>query len=48
MKAVIESTEGLYLIRIYGSGGLCDAYVIDQIELKGEDDEDLRLAMEKV
>lgn len=35
MKAVIESREDLYLIRIYGSDGLpCDAFVVDQLEFK--------------
>ena len=34
MKAVIESKDGLYLIRIYRSDGLlCDAYVVEMIEL---------------
>ena len=32
MKAVIESKDDLYLIRIYGSDGLpCDAYVVEKI-----------------
>ena len=32
MKAVIESKDGLYLIRIYGSDELpCDAYVVEKI-----------------
>lgn len=32
MKAVIETQEDLYLIRIYGSDGLlCDAYVVEKI-----------------
>lgn len=31
MKAVIENKEGVYLIRIYGSDGLCDTYVVEKI-----------------
>ena len=32
MKAVIESKDNLYLIRIYGSDGFpCDAYVVEKI-----------------
>jgi hypothetical protein len=31
MKAVIENTEGLYLIKIYGSDGLCDTFVVENI-----------------
>ncbi len=37
MKAVIESAEGLYLIRIYGSDGLCDTYAIEELEFKTSD-----------
>jgi hypothetical protein len=32
MKAIIESRDNLYLIRIYGSDGLpCDTYVVEKI-----------------
>lgn len=32
MKAVIETKNDLYLIRIYGSDGLpCDTYVVENI-----------------
>ena len=35
MKAVIETREDLYLIRIYGSDDIpCDAYVVDQLEFR--------------
>lgn len=35
MKAVIESRENLYLIRIYGSDGRpCDTYVVEQLEFR--------------
>jgi|GEM_PF-4128857 len=35
MKAVIETREDLYLIRIYGSDDIpCDVYVVDQLEFR--------------
>ena len=37
MKAVIEKKDGVYLIRIYSSDGLCDAYAIEEINLKEGD-----------
>ena len=37
MKAVIEENDGLYIIRIInGNECLCDVYVVDEVELKGE------------
>lgn len=34
MKAVIEASDDLYIVRIEGEGGsLCDAYVVNEIEL---------------
>ena len=37
MKAVIEENEGLYIIRINGNEGtLCDVHVVEEIEFKGE------------
>ena len=35
MKASIEATEGLFIIRLYGSGGeLKDVYVVDEVILR--------------
>lgn len=37
MKAIIEGNDGLYIIRIKGNdGALCDVYVVDEVELKGQ------------
>lgn len=37
MKAVIETREDLYLIRIYGNDEIpCDAYVVDQLEFRAD------------
>jgi len=55
MKAVIESREELYLIRIYGSDERpCDAYVVDQLEFRADkggitmpaNSQDVELAMD--
>lgn len=35
MKAIIEESNGLYIIRLYDRNGLlCDIYAVDEIELK--------------
>lgn len=35
MKAIIEESDGLYIIRINGNeGSLYDVYVVEEIELK--------------
>lgn len=35
MKAIIEESNGLYIVRIQErNGSLCDIYVVDEIELK--------------
>lgn len=35
MKAIIEESNGLYLVRIHErNGSLCDIYVVDELELK--------------
>jgi hypothetical protein len=35
MKAVIETKQDLFLIRLYGSDGLpCDTYFVDQLEFR--------------
>lgn len=37
MKAVIEESDGLYIIRINRDEGLLyDVYVVNKVELKGE------------
>ncbi len=37
MKAVIETEEGLYLIKIYGNDNrLCDTFVVDNIHYSEE------------
>jgi hypothetical protein len=48
MKAIIDVKDGLYLIKIYGKeGGLYDAYVVDEVELKTcYQDSDLRDTLE--
>lgn len=39
MKAIIEENDGMYIIRIYEHrGSLCDVYVVEEIELKGENE----------
>ncbi|MBI5025758.1 MAG: hypothetical protein HZC12_03320 [Nitrospirae bacterium] len=38
MKAIIEISNGLYLIRINRTeGSLCDVYVVEDIEFKMQD-----------
>lgn len=38
MKAIIEESDGLYIVRIHESNGLlCDIYVVDEVELKPYD-----------
>lgn len=37
MKAIIEENDGMCIIRIYENrGSLCDVYVVEEVELKGE------------
>ncbi len=39
MKAIIEASDGLHIIRIYENrGSLCDVFVVEEIELKEEDE----------
>lgn len=39
MKAIIEASDGLHIIRIYeNKGSLCDVFVVEEIELKEEDE----------
>lgn len=48
MKAVIEEKDGLFIIRINrDEGSLCDVFVVDEVELKRENQSDaLRFALE--
>lgn len=49
MRAVIEIADGLFLIKFYGSDGLVDTYVVNQIQISydgGNNDEDIRFALE--
>ena len=39
MKAIIDEDDGMYIIRIYENReSLCDVYVVDEIELKEENE----------
>lgn len=49
MKAVIEDSDGLYIIRIHeNNGSLCDVQVVEEIELMGKNQgDDLRFLPRK-